>query len=62
MRGWTLQKLLAPSKVGFFSQEGKKLGNKISLQKMVHEIRSILLKALNGAPLSQFSVNERLWW
>jgi hypothetical protein len=62
MRGWTLQELLAPSIVEFFSQEGKKLGNKISLQTMIHEITSIPPKALNGAPLSQFSVNERLWW
>lgn len=62
MRGWTLQELLAPTIVEFFSQEGKKLGNKISLQTMIHEITSIPPEALNGAPLSQFSVNERLWW
>jgi hypothetical protein len=62
MRGWTLQELLAPTIVEFFSQEGKKLGNKISLRTMIHEITSIPPKALNGAPLSQFSVNERLWW
>jgi hypothetical protein len=52
MRGWTLQELLAPSIVEFFSQEGKKLGNKISLQTIIYEIISILPKALNGALLS----------
>ncbi|OAL42607.1 HET-domain-containing protein [Pyrenochaeta sp. DS3sAY3a] len=62
LRGWTLQELLAPSVVEFFSQEGTKLGNKISLQTMIHEITSIPPKALSGAPLCQFSVNERLWW
>jgi hypothetical protein len=62
MRGWTLQELLAPTIVEFFSQEGKKLGNKISLQTMIHEITSIPPKVLSGAPLSQSSVDERLRW
>ncbi|KAF2187223.1 HET-domain-containing protein [Zopfia rhizophila CBS 207.26] len=31
-RGWTLQELLAPGSVEFFSQEWKKLGDKTSLQ------------------------------
>jgi hypothetical protein len=58
MRGWTLQELLAPTIVNFFLQEGKKLGNKISLQTMIHEITSIPPKVLNKAPLSQFSVDK----
>jgi hypothetical protein len=62
MRGWTLQELLAPTIVEFFSQEGKKVGNKISLQTMIHEITSIPPKVLSGAPLSQSSVDERLRW
>jgi hypothetical protein len=62
LRGWTLQELLAPAMVEFFSQEGKKLGTKMSLQTVIHEITSIPPEVLNGAPLSQFSVNERLRW
>jgi len=61
-RGWTLQELLAPSTVEFFSQECKKLGDKMSLKSLIHKITSIPLGALEGTPLSQFSVNERLQW
>lgn len=31
-RGWTLQELLAPATVEFFSKEGKRLGTKITLE------------------------------
>jgi hypothetical protein len=61
-RGWTLQELLAPSSVEFFSQEQKRLGDKRSLRQQIHEITGIPDSALQGAPLSQFSVNERLSW
>lgn len=61
-RGWTLQELLAPTAVEFFSQEGKKLGDKVSLQPLIHKTTSISPEVLNGAPLTQFSVNERLRW
>ncbi|OCK73542.1 HET-domain-containing protein [Lepidopterella palustris CBS 459.81] len=61
-RGWTLQELLAPSSVEFFSRECKRLGDKRSLMQQIHEITGIPELALQGAPLSQFSVNERLSW
>ncbi|KAF2681103.1 hypothetical protein K458DRAFT_310374 [Lentithecium fluviatile CBS 122367] len=61
-RGWTLQELLAPSSVEFFSQEGKQLGDKHSLIQEIHEITVIPKSALQGTPLSQFSVNKRLSW
>ncbi|KAH9210932.1 hypothetical protein DL95DRAFT_306965 [Leptodontidium sp. 2 PMI_412] len=61
-RGWTLQELLAPSLVEFFSCQGKKLGDKISLRQQIHEITSIPSLALEGTPLSQFSISERLRW
>jgi hypothetical protein len=61
-RGWTLQELLAPNKVEFFSQEWEKLGTKKSLKSVIHKITSIPHEVLSGAPLSQFSVNERLRW
>lgn len=61
-RGWTLQELLAPSTVEFFSQEWKKLGNKISLKSVIRKITGIPHEALDGAPLSHFSVDERLRW
>jgi hypothetical protein len=61
-RGWTLQELLAPSIVEFFSQESKKLGDKTSLKSLIQKITGIPCQALDGAPLSRFSVNERLRW
>jgi hypothetical protein len=61
-RGWTLQELLAPSTVEFFSQEWVKLGDKTTLKMLTYKITSISPAALDGAPLSQFSVNERLRW
>jgi len=61
-RGWTLQELLAPRSVEFFSREGNRIGNKKSLERQIHEITGIAVTALQGEPLSQFSVDERLSW
>jgi hypothetical protein len=61
-RGWTLQELLAPSSVEFFSREGKRLGDKKTLERQVHEITGITVSAIHGAPLCQFGVDERLLW
>jgi hypothetical protein len=61
-RGWTLQELIAPSSVEFFSLEGKRLGDKQSLERQVHEITRIATRALQGTPLSEFSVIERMSW
>jgi hypothetical protein len=59
-RGWTLQELLAPRSVEFFSQEGKRLGDKSTLERQVHERTGIAVSALQGTSLSQFGVDERL--
>ncbi|KAF2706267.1 HET-domain-containing protein, partial [Pleomassaria siparia CBS 279.74] len=61
-RGWTLQELIAPEFVEFFSEEGKRLGDKRSLERMLHEITAIPIKALQGSALSEFSVDERFSW
>ena len=61
-RGWTLQELLAPEFVDFFSREGKHLGDKISLKEQIHDITQIPIAALSGTPLSDFSVDERKRW
>jgi hypothetical protein len=45
-RGWTLQELLAPSSVEFFSCESKRVGNKSSLEYQIHEITGIPKSAL----------------
>ncbi|KAG4427310.1 hypothetical protein IFR05_017207 [Cadophora sp. M221] len=61
-RGWTLQELLAPRSVEFFSYDGERLGDKGTLNRQIHEITAISISALEGVPLSQFSVEERLSW
>jgi hypothetical protein len=61
-RGWTLQELLAPISVEFFSCERTRLGDKSTLQHCIHDITGIAVLALQGAPLSQLAVNERLSW
>ncbi|KAM3066457.1 hypothetical protein ACMFMG_012043 [Clarireedia jacksonii] len=61
-RGWTLQELLAPASVEFFSREGKRLGNKSFLMTQICEITNIPHTALQGHSLSYFSVDERLRW
>jgi hypothetical protein len=61
-RGWTLQELIAPSSVEFFSLEGELLGDKKSLERQIHEITGIPINALRGSPLSEFSVEERKSW
>jgi hypothetical protein len=61
-RGWTLQELIAPPLVEFFSLEGMRLGDKKSLERQVQEITGIAARALQGTPLSEFSVAERMSW
>lgn len=61
-RGWTLQELLAPPKVTFFSNEGESLGDKQSLATTIATITQIPTPALRGVKLSQFSQGERFSW
>jgi Heterokaryon incompatibility protein (HET) len=61
-RGWTLQELIAPSSVEFFSQKGERLGSKETLEQLIHEITEIPIPALRGTPPSRFSVDERMRW
>ncbi|MCJ1422111.1 hypothetical protein MMC32_008482, partial [Xylographa parallela] len=61
-RSWTLQELIAPSSVEFFSKEKTCLGNKQSLEQTLHEITEIAVEALRGKALSWFGVAERFLW
>lgn len=61
-RGWTLQELLAPASVEFFSSEGHRLGDKISLEQQIHEVTHIPVRALRGDPHDEFSIQERMAW
>ncbi|KAH8727792.1 hypothetical protein GQ44DRAFT_676730, partial [Phaeosphaeriaceae sp. PMI808] len=61
-RGWTLQELISPTSVEFFSAEGTFLGNKRSLEQSLHEITGIAIESLRGGDLNQRSVAERMAW
>jgi hypothetical protein len=61
-RGWTLQELIAPRTVEFFSGNKQYLGNKKTLERQICEITGIPVKALQGEPLAAFSVTERIVW
>ena len=61
-RGWTLQELIAPVSVEFFSINRERLGDKKSLERQVHEITGIAIEALQGRPLFYFGVGERMSW
>ncbi|KAF9728326.1 vegetative incompatibility protein HET-E-1 [Paraphaeosphaeria minitans] len=61
-RGWTLQELLAPKSVEFFSTQGARLGDKGSLEPIIRDVTGIPLDALAGSDLSEFDVAERFSW
>jgi Heterokaryon incompatibility protein (HET) len=61
-RGWTLQELIAPASVEFFSAEKKQLGDKKLLEQQIHETTGIPIEALQGSPLSRFTVEQRMSW
>jgi tetratricopeptide (TPR) repeat protein len=61
-RGWTLQELIAPVSVEFFSCEGQRIGDKTSLDELIHKITDIPLPALRNCSLDQFTTSERSQW
>jgi hypothetical protein len=61
-RGWTLQELLAPRSVEFFSKEEVVLGNRDNLCAWLSTITSIPINALQREPMAHFTVEERLSW
>jgi hypothetical protein len=61
-RGWTLQELLAPRIVEFYSRDQVRLGDKISLEKQIASVTGIATSALRGRPPSEFDLAERFKW
>jgi hypothetical protein len=61
-RGWTLQELLAPESVEFFSAEGHPIGDKRSLVQRITNATGIPPEALEGKDLKEFGINERMKW
>lgn len=59
-RGWTLQELIAPKVVDFYSSEWELIGRKDIMLKVLHEVTGIHLRALRSTPMKRFSVAERM--
>jgi hypothetical protein len=61
-RGWTLQELLAPKNVTFFSSTWKYLGTKSTVSTQISEITSIDRAFLEGEDLWSASIAHRMSW
>ncbi|QIW96578.1 hypothetical protein AMS68_002096 [Peltaster fructicola] len=61
-RGWTLQELLAPARVTFFSSQGLYLGSRTELSELIQQITGIDRQALHGKALSEYSEADRFRW
>jgi hypothetical protein len=61
-RGWTLQELLAPSKVIFYTAEWTEIGTKEQLADVISAHTGIHLQVLRGDSPFNFSVAQRMSW
>jgi hypothetical protein len=61
-RGWTLQELLAPSKLHFFNREWKPIGSKRRLAPRIERTTSIPRRALRSFSPDEYCVAEKLSW
>ena len=62
-RGWTLQELLAPSRVMFYARDWTELGSKHDLSYLLTEMTSIEEDfLLNRKPLEAASIAKRMSW
>lgn len=62
-RGWTLQELIAPSRVEFYSYFGHRIGERAELAEGLARITRIPVEALTGhKKFSDFYVAERIKW
>jgi hypothetical protein len=61
-RGWTLQELIAPRVVEFYTSNGEKLGDKSSLETSILKVTGIARGALRGGRLTDFGIEEKMSW
>ncbi|KAH6656334.1 beta transducin-like protein HET-E2C*40 [Truncatella angustata] len=61
-RGWTLQELVAPVVVEFYTTEWQYIGDKQSLEETLHEVTRVPIRALRGDSLSDFNFDTRISW
>lgn len=61
-RGWTLQELIAPSEVVFYSMDWQQVGTKSELAACISDITHIDQLYLNGANVQLASIAQRMSW
>ncbi len=61
-RGWTLQELLAPKTIHFYSKDWSLIGTKVQLCSIISLVTHIDQKYLNGEDIGQASVSQRMSW
>jgi hypothetical protein len=61
-RGWTLQELIAPSSVRFFSHDWIFIGEKVHLSDILSRITGIDIATLMGGNVTDVSVAKRMSW
>jgi hypothetical protein len=62
-RGWTLQELIAPAFVQFYSKDWKFLGSRSSLERLVSEITGVDRIVLSGRRRpTEISVARKMYW
>ncbi|KOS16779.1 Vegetative incompatibility protein HET-E-1 [Escovopsis weberi] len=67
-RGWTLQELIAPRELSFYSRHWRPLGTRASLKSIVHDVTSIPESVLGTRPgerkevLKGICVAEKMGW
>ncbi|KAK1753968.1 vegetative incompatibility protein HET-E-1 [Echria macrotheca] len=61
-RGWTLQELLAPKEVIFYSKDWQPLGTKADFAHMISSITRIGRKFLDGESLELASIAQKMSW
>jgi hypothetical protein len=61
-RGWTLQELVAPSTVWFYTRNWQYLGSKVELQQEIQRITDIETKVLTDGVLETVGIARRMSW
>lgn len=61
-RGWTLQELIAPKVVKFYSQEGTYIGDKDNLSSWIRKCTNLPFGGLASEHVHRFSIKDRLTW
>ncbi|KAI8955475.1 heterokaryon incompatibility protein-domain-containing protein [Xylaria longipes] len=61
-RGWTLQELLAPSAVVFYSVGWVRIGSRLDLAELIAETTQINIQFLETGNFADFSIAQRMSW